>query len=144
MKKNHVFCSLAAVLCLFLLLGMVACGKKETPSDLWENAIYTEDTTLGSGAVTIVLRVEAGEKSIDLAIKTDKTTLADALAEHNLVGGEQSTYGLMIKYVNGIRADFDLDGAYWALYKNGEYATTGADSTVIADGEQYALVYEKG
>jgi hypothetical protein len=123
---------------------MVACGNKEpSDPDLWENAIYTEDTTLGSGAVTIVLRVEAGEKSINITIKTDKTTLADALTDHNLVEGERSTYGLMIKYVNGMRADFDLDGAYWALYKNGEYATTGADSTEIADGEHYALVYTK-
>ena len=135
--------ALSAVLCLLTLLVMVSCAKKELP-ELWKNATYTEDKTLGNGATTITLRVEAGEKSVVLTLKTDKTILADVLTEHNLVEGEDSAYGLMIKVVNGIRADYDLDGAYWALYKNDEYAMSGADSTVIADGENYALVYTKG
>ncbi len=145
MKKRRILTvrALSAVLCLLTLLVMVSCAKKELP-ELWKNATYTEDKTLGNGATTITLRVEAGEKSVVLTLKTDKTILADVLTEHNLVEGEDSAYGLMIKVVNGIRADYDLDGAYWALYKNDEYAMSGADSTVIADGENYALVYTKG
>ncbi len=133
----------AALLCFLMLFAAVSC-KNDQPEDLWENAIHTEDITLGSGAVTVIVEVKAGEKSIELTIKTDKTILADALLEHNLVEGEEGAFGLYIKSVNQIRADYDADGAYWALSKNGEYATAGADSTTIADGEHYELVYTKG
>ena len=53
-------------------------------------------------------------------------------------------YGIYIKKVNGIRADYNLDGAYWNLTKNGEYLMTGADMTPIADGEHYEFTYTKG
>ncbi len=145
MKKNHIkFIRVSAVmLCLILLFSLVSCGK-ELQTELWKNATYTENTTLGSGATTVVVKVEAGDKSIELTIKTDRTLLGQALTDNNLVDGEDGVYGLMILVVNGIKADYNTDGAYWALYKNGEYATSGADTTEIADGEHYELVYTKG
>ena len=33
---------------------------------------------------------------------------------------------------------------YWAFYENGEYASTGVDSTPIQDGATYAFVASKG
>lgn len=133
----------ATLLCLLILFAAVSC-KSNPPADLWENAIHTENKSLGSGALTVIVEVKAGEKSIELTIKTDKTILADALLENNLVEGEEGAFGLYIKSVNGIKADYDTDGAYWALLKNGEYADAGADSTTITDGEHYELVYTKG
>ena len=62
---------------------------------------------------------------------------------NGLVEGETGDYGLYIKVVDGLRADYDLDGAYWAISKDGEYLMTGADSTPIADGEHYELTYTK-
>ena len=44
----------------------------------------------------------------------------------------------VIKKVNGIVADFDADGSYWAITKSGE-DTLGAKSTIIADGDCYEL-----
>ena len=52
-------------------------------------------------------------------------------------------YGLYVKFVNGIEADYDNDQTYWALYKSGEYMLTGVDTTVISDGEHYELSKEK-
>ena len=77
-------------------------------------------------------------------IKTDKTILGDALLEHSLIAGEEGAYGLYVKFVNGIRADYDLDGAYWGFNKGGEYMMTGVDGTTIADGDKYELVWTKG
>ena len=52
-------------------------------------------------------------------------------------------YGLYIKSVNGIVADYDVDATYWAFYINGEYAMTGVEMTPIAEGDSYLLKVEK-
>ena len=54
-----------------------------------------------------------------------------------------SPYGLYVKYVNGIKADFNVDSAYWAFYVNGEYALTGASFIEIKDGDSIKIAYEK-
>lgn len=118
-------------------------GTENQAADLWSTAIYTEDTELGEGAVTIQVEVQAGDKSVTITVHTDKDNLGAALTENKLVEGDQSEYGLYIKVVNGIKADFDTDGAWWGIYKNGEMTSTGADTTPIADGEHYELVYSK-
>ena len=66
------------------------------------------------------------------------------LITSGFVSGENGPYGLYIKTVDGITADYDSDGAYWAMYKDGEYLMTGAKDTKIAEGERYELVYTKG
>ena len=47
------------------------------------------------------------------------------------------------KTVNGMTADYDKDGVYWAFYIDGEYTMTGVDATNITDGAQYAFRMEK-
>ena len=109
---------------------------------LWESATYLIDTELGEGAKTVEVEVKAGEKSITFTIHTDKETLGDAMLEHGLIAGEQGAYGLYVKLVNGIEADYDKDGTYWGFYKNGEMMMVGVDGATIADGEHYELVKE--
>lgn len=116
----------------------------EDVSDLWSDAVYTEDTELGDGEKTVEVAVKAGDKDITVTVHTDAENLGAALTENSLVEGDQSEYGLYIKVVNGIKADYDTDGAYWAISKDGELTPTGADSTAIADGEHYELTYTKG
>ena len=79
-----------------------------------------------------------------LTIHTDKTTVGEALLELGVIAGEDGQYGLYVKEVIGIEADYDKDGVYWAFYVNGEYAMTGVDQTEIVDGEAYAFKAEKG
>ena len=66
------------------------------------------------------------------------------LQEEGLVEGEQGDYGLYITAVDGEEAVYEEDGAYWALYQNGEYAMQSADLTPINDGDQFSLVYTIG
>ena len=142
MKKTLNFLllvALTAVLCLCL----ASCNKAPEADDIWSNAAYTKDTELGNGAKTVAVEVKAVGKSVTFTIKTDKATLGDALMEPNLISGDQSTYGLYVKVVNGITADYDKDKTYWALTKDGESTATGVDYTEIADGEHYELVYTK-
>lgn len=150
------------LLVIVAVFSFVACknSKTETPQSndnvnvegaegtklqgLWADAKYTEDTTFGEGAKTLKIVVEAEDKKITFTVKTDKETVGDALMEHKLIDGDQGDYGLYVKYVNGIKADYDTDKAYWSFNKNGEYMMTGVDTTNFADGDQYELVYTKG
>jgi len=97
-----------------------------------------------SDAETVTITVEIVDKdgiSTEYNITTDTGTLWGALQQEKLAEGDEGPYGVMIHTVGGVRADFTLDGAYWALYKDGEYLMSGAESTPIAEGEHYELVY---
>ena len=134
------------ILCTVILLATLICFAScfETSNkNVWEDAIYTEDTQLGSGEKTVTVKVEAGNNSVIFTIKTDAQVLGDALAEHNLLDGEMGDFGLYIKKVNGMTADYDKDRTYWGFYKNGEYMLTGIDGTYFEDGECYELVLSK-
>lgn len=76
-------------------------------------------------------------------VHTDATTVGEALLDLGLIDGEDSEYGLYVKEVNGVVADYDVDGTYWAFYIDGEYAMTGVDSTDIVDGATYEFVIEQ-
>lgn len=131
----------ALLLSLIFIMGLSGCNnsKTEKPTGLWENATYFENTELGEGEKTAVVEVKAEEKSVILTVKTDKETVGEALLEHELIDGEQGDYGLYVKVVNGITADYDVDKSYWAFYENGEYATAGVDQTEIKEGVSYKL-----
>ena len=131
----------ATVASLFSCAGQEL--SEEQAHSLWDNATYKSDTTLGSGSKTVTVQVKVGENTVNFTLKTDKATLGEALMEHSLIEGEAGAYGLYIKKVNGITADYDVDQSYWGIYKNGEYLMTGVDTTNISNGEHYELIYEK-
>ncbi|MDE7311193.1 MAG: DUF4430 domain-containing protein [Eubacterium sp.] len=76
-------------------------------------------------------------------IHTDEETVGDALSALGLIEGDESEYGLYVKTVNGITADYDKDGMYWAFYINEEYAQTGVDATQVTEGDSYSFKMEK-
>ena len=141
-NTTRILCLLLA-LCL-LSLTFVACVKKVQKTGAWENATYLKDKTFGNGSKTLKVVVKADDQSVTFTIKTDKDTVGAALLEHKLIAGEESQYGLYVKTVNGMLADYDVDKTYWAFYKNGEYMMTGVDATAFADGDQYELVRTAG
>ena len=110
---------------------------------LWQSAQWLEDKTFGEGEKCVKVTVKAGEKSVLFTLYTDASTLGEALLENELVEGEEGQYGLYIKKVNSILADYDVDGSYWGFYQNGEYMMTGVDSTAISGGEAFELVRTK-
>ena len=134
---------LVLLMALVLLFGITAC-REETPANaLWADARYTEDTSLGEGAKSFTLEVTAGERTVVFSVKTDAKTVGDALLALGLLEGEEGPYGMYVKRVNGILADYDVDGTYWSFNIGGEYAMTGVDMTEITDGGAYALVRTK-
>lgn len=153
------------LLCMMLAMAftVAGCGSKtEGTADAKKNtetAIVNTETTvetesieaaeaqeivLGDGSVKItVIVVDADGNETNFVVNTDKETVGDALLEQNLIEGEEGDYGLYVKTVNGITADYDTDKTYWAFYVNGEYASTGVDSTPVNEGDTYEFKVEK-
>ena len=148
-----LFLALLMTFCLFACKQQVetpetSAGTSENggaiaPEGLWKDATYLEDAEFGEGAKTVKVKVIAEDKSVTFTVKTDAATLGEALLAHNLIAGDQGDFGLYVKVVNGITADYDVDQSYWGFSKNGEYMMTGADMTEIADGECYEFTYAK-
>lgn len=103
-----------------------------------------EATIVGEGATEFTLEVIDGEGNATyFAVNTDAKTVGEALVDCKLIEGEDSEYGLYVKTVNGITADYDVDQTYWAFYINGEYAMTGVDSTEVVEDCTYSFKVEK-
>ncbi len=130
-KLSFLQYSLLALLIAAVAVFFSACGKGEEKTDE-----STGDT------ITITVEVKDPDgKSTEHEVSTTATNLADAITGAGIASGDEGEYGLYITTVDGITADYNTDGAYWALYKNGEYLMTGASDTPIADGEHYEIVY---
>ena len=141
-KMKKVFIVFLAIATIICSLALASCAN-EASTDPWENAIYTENKTFGEGAKTVEVEVRVGENSVTFTIKTDKATLGEALSEHDLIDGDMGDFGLYLKVVNGITADYDIDKSYWSFYQNGEYMMSGVDGTEINGGEHYELIFTK-
>ena len=108
-----------------------------------ETPVVTDGATLGEGAHSFTLEItDADGKTITATINTDEETVGAALLKLNIIQGENSDYGLYVKTVNGITADYDKDQTYWSFYIDGEYAQTGVDMTAVNDGSTYKLAVE--
>ncbi len=129
---------LAALTLVFALAGCLR--GNDNP---WDDATYTEDTSFGDGAHTLTLTVTVDDNTVVFTVRTDAANVKDALLENDLIDGEQQAIGYMMTHLNGIRADYDKDGAYWAFYQNGEYMMTGIDSTPIEGDAAYEFVYTR-
>ena len=136
--KHTARLTLTILLLLSTLLTALSCTQVEK-TGAWESAIHLSDKTLGTGEKTVVVEVCAEDQTVTFTIKTDKATVGDALAEHGLIEGDAGDFGLYVKRVNGIEADYDKDQTYWAFYINGEYGMTGVDLTEIEEGVIYRL-----
>ena len=120
------------LICLILALTVVfsfaACAKDESAS---------------GGAVkkftVIVIHADGSEKTFEYA--SSEANVGPVLTEAGLIKGNDGPYGLEITEVDGEKAVYAEDGAYWAVYVGEEYALSGIDTTPITEGGVYKLVY---
>ncbi|MBQ7014545.1 MAG: DUF4430 domain-containing protein [Clostridia bacterium] len=150
MKNSKFTRSLSLVLSVVLVAAMalfaVGCNDNQNENLDYQGTtnLIENDSVLGEGEKSFTFTVVDGEgNEVSCEVKTDKTVVGDALLELGLIAGEAGAYGLYVKTVNGITADYDVDGSYWAFYIDGEYAMSGVDTTDITDGAVYMLKVEK-
>ena len=103
---------------------------------------FSEKPTQGEKQVTIEV-ITADETSSLYEVLTDGEYLIDAMnnADGLTFEGEEGQYGMSISHINGVRADYLLDGAYWGFYVNGEYCNYGVSEQPIEDGDEFRIVY---
>ncbi len=132
--NNKLF---ASVLCMVLIvamaLSMTACVA--------ENAEQEQTQVVEKSFTFEVVDKDGNAETFD--ITTDKATVGEALLEEGLIVGEDGPYGLYVTEVNGIVADYNVDGTYWAFYVDGGYAASGVDTTDVTDGATYSFKVEK-
>ena len=119
-------------------------GKGNTPSTESQGNETPKTTVLGEGNTKFLFTVvDKDGKETGFEIHTDKEIVGEALLELGLISGDEGAYGLYVKTVNGITADYDKDKTYWAFYVNDAYASSGVDLTPIKEGEVYSFRIEK-
>ena len=138
------------LLCMMLIvataLTTVGCGTdgQNSGEPATEGQASGEVTVLGEGKTVFDFTVvDKDGNATEFEIHTDKATVGEALLELNLIAGDAGEYGLYVKQVNGITADYDVDQTYWAFYVNDAYATAGVDATAVEAGAKYAFKVEK-
>ena len=163
MKKTKIY---SLILCMMLIVAMafstVGCNTKKqdapsatetAPQETVDNSQVEETVdevaesevqVLGEGQSKFLFTVvDKDGNETNFEIHTDKETVGEALLELELISGEDGEFGLYVKQVNGITADYDVDQTYWAFYVDGEYAMSGVDTTNIEEGKTYAFKVEK-
>ena len=145
-NKKLVSWLLCTMLIVAMALTTVGCSTDEQNGGNPANTEQSsgEVTVLGEGKTVFdftVVDKDGNETAFE--IHTDKEMVGEALMELNLIAGDEGAYGLYVKEVNGITADYDVDQTYWAFYVNDAYATSGVDVTAIEAGAKYAFKVEK-
>lgn len=156
MKKSKAILSLiCAILCVCTVLCSCSGGGNNATTAAGTTATAAETTAeytvsngahskIGSGKFSFVLEVidgNGGSTVFDVA--SDKSTVGEALSSIGLISGEHGDYGLYVKTVNGITADYDKDGTYWAFSVNGELSQKGVDQTYVKNGDIYTFTVTK-
>ena len=165
MKKKTLSFVLALVAAM--ALAMTGCGQAEEAASSVSSVVESSETVVESSeeskeveetveesveessedevvvkAISIEVINKAGE-SQKYEIETGTDFLRQAM--ENTVGltfgGTESEYGMMVDTINDERADYTLDGAYWAFYVNGEYCMFGVDAQPVTDGDAFSIVY---
>ena len=158
MKQRNRLLSLLLVMALTAaaVLTIGSCGNKnQTPVESGTAAVTeavteaaTEAATEAQAETVTVTLIVVGkdEAKTTYTIVTEAKTLRAAFADAEglTVEGDETEYGLYIKTVNGLRGDYNEDGYFWSLCdKDGNMTPNGADTTEIADGDVYQLIYTK-
>lgn len=132
-KKGKIITVSALILAVVLLLGI---------SFVYRNTSENEGVETGEKNIVLVVTDKEGVET-RYEISTDAEFLSGAMEETEglTFDGTMGPYGLMLEKVNGEKAVYEEDNAYWSILVDGEYGMNGIDSQPVTDGTEYRLVY---
>ena len=132
MKTNRLFKFFILVLLIAALaVSMLGCFGGQTTTEKQDPVTFTFEVYLKDGTLKSTRE-----------ITTTEATVGAALLKEGLISGDNGQFGLYVKVVDGVTADYDVDGTYWAFYVGDTYAMTGVDSTTAEDGKTYSFRIE--
>lgn len=119
---------LAAAILVFTFFALSGCKAK--PDDVTDTSV--------KNVSFIIIYEDKSEKKVEL--QTQKTTLAEALVEKNIIEYQSDGFYTTI---DGVTADYSKDGSWWCITKGGEMLNFGLNDIEIKDGEGYEATYTK-
>ena len=150
--KNKIFIGIVGVL---LLVGAITSlwlvydsnkpqstqtAVSDAGLDTEKSVPSSEDAPKFSKTVTINVKDNEGNTT-KYTVNTDEVYLEGVMNQAEGLSFE-TTNG-MVMTVKGIRADYVLDGAYWAFYIGSDYCNYGIADQPVADGDIFNIEYTK-
>ena len=107
-KKKFSSLFLSMMLIVAMALFTSGCNDKATEMPVVQET-ETAVTVLGEGETKFLFTVvDKDGAETDFEIHTDKEIVGEALLELGLIEGEEGDFGLFVKAVNGIVADYEV------------------------------------
>lgn len=105
---------------------------------------FREQPAQGLKTVSVEVVLSDGESEI-YETSTDAEYLRQVLDEIDGItyGETVNGFGPMVTEVNGERAVYEENGAYWGFYVNGEYCSYGISDQPVNDGDEFRIEYTK-
>lgn len=127
MKKKGLIITLSVVLVVIIAVfgTLLALGKldfKQGDKDINVTVVYEDKT----------------QKEFE--ISTNAENLGDALYEAKLVTEAEHATGFYT-VIDGVRADYTKDGAWWCITKDGKMTDKGANDLPITDGDSFEITH---
>ena len=137
--KNTIFKrflprAVVLVMVAVMIFSLASCGIKQAD---------TPDTTGGAATISVTVTHGDGTSKVFNIETREGATLRSALESVDLISGDEGQYGLYVKIVDGERADYDADGAFWGFYQDGQYMMDSVDLAKVKDGDAFEIRYEK-
>lgn len=104
---------------------------------------FGPSTSKGTKKVNISVTNDKGSVS-EYEVKTDAKFLKEAMEAAKGLTVTLDSSKTMVDSVNGLKAEYAADGAYWAFYVNGKYCDYGITEQPVNDGDLFEVVYMVG
>ncbi|MBQ6614132.1 MAG: DUF4430 domain-containing protein [Clostridia bacterium] len=135
--------SLLLILSLLVAAVAIGCGEKVIESPEFTGVTDVADA-VGEGEYSFDFSaVFADGTKKSCVVSSDCETVGEALISLGLIEGEDGAYGLYVKSVLGVVADYNTDKTYWALYTDGEMSMVGIDTVKCKEVSSVELRVEK-
>ena len=141
---------LLGIICIILAVALLLCAytiynnsqNDKAPKKTSNGPADSASTEFAACNITIRVCSKDGTETV-YEVSTHDKYLSDAMdeAEGLTYSGSNGAYGMMLEVVNGEKAIYEEDGAYWSILVDGEYGMNGIDSQPVEDGVEYSLVY---
>lgn len=130
MSKKQIISILCVVAAIAVLLTVYFC--------------FSEKAVQGQKNITLEVINSKGE-TVTYTLSTDALYLRQAMdqAQGLEYSETENGFGPMVTSVNGERAVYDQDGAYWGFYVNGEYCNYGISDQPVNDNDKFTIAYTK-